>query len=115
MAVDADDKNFVGQPCCDQLMNNIWFDKIVSFRSTLSDRLRFMLAVSTFGLLAQFIIPFRTEQELPKHDFEDHNQQKQLKINQEDDSKDEIKPSKPYRYVFIKFYQINDFLLKKII
>ncbi|CAF1532094.1 unnamed protein product [Adineta ricciae] len=104
VAVDADDKNFVGQPCCDQLMNSIWFDKIVPFRSTLSDRLRFILAISTFGLLAQFIIPFRTEQELSKHDFEDHNQQKQLKINQEDDSKDEIKPSKPYR---LNDYGIN--------
>ena len=28
VAVDADDKTFVGQPCCDQLLNNVWYDKM---------------------------------------------------------------------------------------
>lgn len=64
VAVDADDKHFVGQPCCDQLLTNIWYDKIVAVQSGLKDRICLMLSIGTFGLLAQFLLDFRAEQKL---------------------------------------------------
>ncbi|CAF3473511.1 unnamed protein product [Rotaria socialis] len=59
VAVDADDKDFVGQPCCDQLLNNIWFDKMKPFQFTLRERGQVLLSIFTFGLLAPFLIKFR--------------------------------------------------------
>ncbi|CAF2128607.1 unnamed protein product [Rotaria magnacalcarata] len=59
VAVDADDKDFVGQPCCDQLLNNIWFDKMKPFQFTLRERGQVLLSIFTFGLLAPVLIKFR--------------------------------------------------------
>ncbi|UJR10750.1 hypothetical protein I4U23_014938 [Adineta vaga] len=96
VAVDADDKNFVGQPCCDQLLNNIWYDKIVPFRSTLSEQIRLILAICTFGLFAQFLISFRTEQDSSEAYFDENNPNDELKIN-EGEEKRETKPLKTKR------------------
>lgn len=64
IAVDADDKNFVGQPCCDQLLNNVWYDKMEPFQSTLSKRLRLFVSIGTLGFAAPFLISFRKEHPL---------------------------------------------------
>ena len=63
MAVDADDKQFVGQPCCDQLLNNVWYDKLDTYQSTMFKRLSILLSFLTFGLLAPFLISFRKQPE----------------------------------------------------
>ena len=64
VAVDADDKNFVGQPCCDQLLNNIWYDKMEPFQTTISNRTGLLLSLSSLGLLGPILMNFRKDQEL---------------------------------------------------
>ena len=61
VAVDADDKSFVGQPCCDQLLDKIWFGKIEPFQSSFRKRSALLLSFCTFGLLAPFFVSFREE------------------------------------------------------
>ena len=61
VAVDADDKSFVGQPCCDQLMNNVWYGKMIPFRSLAAKRIQLILSVFSLGLLAPFLVVFRPE------------------------------------------------------
>ena len=86
VAVDADDKNFVGQPCCDQLLNKIWYDKIEPFQTNISKRIRLLIGVVTFGLFAPMIISFRPEQFQLESIQE--NTKVQIKIN--DQSSEEI-------------------------
>lgn len=62
--MDADDKNFVGQPCCDQLLNNIWYDQMEPFQTSISNRMSLLLSLSSLGLLASLLINFRKDQEL---------------------------------------------------
>lgn len=57
MAVDADDKNFVRQPCCDQLLNNIWHDRMERLQ-TLSHHVKFLISCITLGLLAPVLMKF---------------------------------------------------------
>lgn len=59
VAVDADDKNFVGQPCCDQLLNNVWYDKLDPYKTTLIRRVLVLISVCSFGLLAPFLVAYR--------------------------------------------------------
>lgn len=66
VAVDADDKSFVGQPCCDQLLNNIWYDKIEPNQSS-SQYLQILLSICTFGLLAPALVSFRKQQRTSKN------------------------------------------------
>ncbi|CAF4967766.1 unnamed protein product [Rotaria sp. Silwood1] len=73
VAVDADDKSFVSQPCCDQLLNNIWHDKIEPIQFTLLQCIELLLSIFSFGLLAPVFITFR-EVKLAPIDF--NNDQK---------------------------------------
>ncbi|CAF1054407.1 unnamed protein product [Adineta steineri] len=92
VAVDADDKNFIGQPCCDQVLNNIWYDKMEPFQSTLSDKIKLILGISTFGILAPFLVTFRTEQSLLNYTFEEDRQINGIKINEIEEEKKQLKP-----------------------
>ncbi|CAF4113570.1 unnamed protein product, partial [Rotaria sp. Silwood2] len=65
VAVDADDKSFVSQPCCNQLLNNIWHDKIEPIQFTLLQRIGLLLSICTFGLLAPVFITFREVKSAP--------------------------------------------------
>src|SRR5438132_11446792 len=58
IGVDADNKNFVGQPCCDQLLDNIWYDNMNPFQSTFTKRIKLFLSFITFDLLAPIIVSF---------------------------------------------------------
>ena len=93
VAVDADDKNFIGQPCCDQLLNNIWYDKMQPHQSNISGRIRLLVSVWTFGLLAPFLVAFRTEQSWDQEKTPD-----ELVINQREEEKEELIPKKTKRY-----------------
>jgi hypothetical protein len=64
VAVDADDKQFVGQPCCDQLLNNVWYGKIDSSISSFLQWIGMIISILTFGLTAPFLVPFREEKKL---------------------------------------------------
>jgi hypothetical protein len=91
VAVDADDKNFVGQPCCDQLLNNVWFDKMEPYQSTLVKRIGILLSILTFGLLAPILVSFRQNESDSNSDYI-LNKQKQdygMTVNEaEEDTKD---------------------------
>jgi hypothetical protein len=93
VAVDADDKNFIGQPCCDQLLNNIWYDKMEPFQSTIPDRIRLLIGVCTFGLLAPVLVTFRKEQ-----CFNQEKRVNELIINQREEEGKELIPRKTKRY-----------------
>jgi len=88
IAVDADDKNFVGQPCCDQLLTNIWYDKIEPYQANLSNRLRLLLSISTFGLLSSILLCFRKEKYFHEEKFD---QQLIINQNQPDNHPEQLK------------------------
>jgi hypothetical protein len=90
VAFDADDKNFVGQPCCDQLLDNIWYDKMEPFQSTISDRIRLLFSICTLGLLAPVLVAFRKEQCIDQY-----QRINELTINQKEE---EIISRKTKRY-----------------
>ncbi|CAF1110172.1 unnamed protein product [Rotaria sordida] len=106
VAVDADDKNFVGQPCCDQLLNNIWYDKMEPFQSTTLQRIRLLLSIFTFGLLAPFLVSFRKEQLLQDDFFNEFNRKNELIIN-EKDNEEEKKEFNLQTYKRLNDYGIN--------
>ncbi len=81
------------------MLNNIWYDKIEPFRTTISDRIRLGLAIGTFGLLAPVLVSFRQEQALANSFFEERRQSNQLKINEKEERK-ELQPQKTNRYMF---------------
>ncbi|CAM2727627.1 unnamed protein product [Rotaria socialis] len=85
VAVDADDKSFVGQPCCDQLLNNIWYDKMEPLESTSFERIKFVSSILTFGLFAPVIISFRQEKS-DSIDFDnDRTNNYEMTVNQTED------------------------------
>ncbi|CAF4117301.1 unnamed protein product [Rotaria sp. Silwood2] len=90
VAVDADDKNFVGQPCCDQLLNNIWYDKIEPFQSTTLQRIRLLLSICTFGLLAPLLVSFRKEQLLQDVLFNERTINNEFRVNEKEEEKKEF-------------------------
>jgi len=91
VAVDADDKNFVGQPCCDQLLNNIWYDKMETFQSTLRQRFGLLLSFCTFGLLAPFFISFRQEN-LPSDSLSNQRKRNyQMTVNETMEEEEEMR------------------------
>jgi hypothetical protein len=55
-------------------LNNIWYDKIEPFQSAISNQIRLLLSVCTFGLLAPMLVAFRKEQYFDEH--------KQMIVNQ---------------------------------
>ncbi|CAF0911252.1 unnamed protein product [Rotaria sp. Silwood1] len=87
VAVDADDKSFVGQPCCNQLLNNIWYDKMEPFQSAISQRIRLLLSICTFGLLAPVLVSFRKEQLVQNMFFNERNRKNELIINEKEEEK----------------------------
>ena len=96
VAVDADDKLFVGQPCCDQLLNNIWYDKMEPFQSTMGKRLRLLLSIGTFGLLAPLLITFREEHVREKPLLAQPNE---MRVNETDVERRDVNPRKTKRFV----------------
>ncbi len=56
MAISADAKRFVGQPCCVQAMRNIWYGMIDRDKNSWK---RLFVGIFTFGLSAVFTIRFR--------------------------------------------------------
>ena len=91
VAVDADDKNFVGQPCCDQLLTNIWFAKMEPSRSSTILSIPFVFSVATLGLFAPFLLAFREEKCLPLNDSNDRRRSHEMAVNikgGDDDDKD---------------------------
>ncbi|CAF0766794.1 unnamed protein product [Rotaria sp. Silwood1] len=93
VAVAADDKHFVAQTCCDQVLNSIWYDKIEPGQFTLLQRLGLLLSVCTFGLLAPFIVPFREEKLVPI-DFVNDQKKKNYAMTV-NETEQEIKPLLP--------------------
>ena len=55
----------MGQPCCDQLLTNIWHGKIQDIQSTGSKHARLLIGIGTFGLLAPMLVPFREDTRQP--------------------------------------------------
>ena len=97
VAVDADDKIFVGQPCCDQLLNNIWYDKMEPFQSTMGKRLRLLLSVASFGLLAPILITFREEHAADKPSL--ITEENEMRINEQDQERKTFIPKETKRFV----------------
>jgi len=65
------------------------------FQSGISDRIRLLLSICTFGLIAPLLITFRKEQF-----FDERKQINQLIINQnEEEEEKELKPQKIKRYI----------------
>jgi hypothetical protein len=84
VAVDADDKNFVGQPCCDQLLNNVWYNKMEPLQSSFSPWFGILLSIFTFGILAPVpkLVAFRKE-ESSADDFPfDQKETYEMTVNQ---------------------------------
>jgi hypothetical protein len=92
VAVDADDKNFVGQPCCDQLLGNIWYNKIDSARTDTLKRLRLLLSICTFGLLAPAIIQFREKASESDRSHKDQIKDYEMTVNETEAEKKELLP-----------------------
>ena len=90
VAIDADDKNFVGQPCCDQLLNNIWYDKMEPFQSTLSKRIKLLLSICTLGLLAPILITFRDEHPAPNYFENDRKKNYEMTVNEIEEETKEL-------------------------
>ncbi len=82
VAADADDKNFVGQPCCDQLLNNIWYHKMEPFQSTLGESIGLLISVCTLGLFAPFLISFRKDESLLNQSSNDQKRTFEMTVNQ---------------------------------
>ncbi|CAF1211902.1 unnamed protein product [Didymodactylos carnosus] len=59
VAVAADSKRFVGQPCCGHTMANIWYDKLQPDQSKKRNKVQLLVGFLTFGLLAPFIVQYR--------------------------------------------------------
>jgi len=98
VAVDADDKEFVGQPCCDQLLNNIWYDKMEPFQTTYRGRIGLLLSICTFGLLAPVLILFRKEKSFDDFpDNERENHQMTLNQKEEDETTKALLPKRTKR------------------
>ncbi|CAF4285885.1 unnamed protein product [Rotaria sp. Silwood2] len=88
VAVDADDKTFVGQPCCDQLLNSIWYDKIEPSQFTLLQRFGLLISICTFGLLAPFCVSFREDKSAPISFDNDRKKRYDMTVNEtEQDTK----------------------------
>ncbi|CAF1497211.1 unnamed protein product, partial [Rotaria sordida] len=82
VAVDADDKSFVSQPCCDQLLNNIWHDKIEPIQFTLLQHIGLLFSICTFGLLAPIFITFRKVKLIPIDFNNDRKRNNYMTINE---------------------------------
>ncbi|CAF3341207.1 unnamed protein product, partial [Rotaria sp. Silwood2] len=82
VAVDADDKSFVSQPCCNQLLNNIWHDKIEPIQFTLLQRIGLLLSICTFGLLAPVFITFREDKSAPIDFNNDRKRTNYITVNE---------------------------------
>ncbi|CAF3112137.1 unnamed protein product [Rotaria sp. Silwood2] len=89
VAVDANDKNFVGQPCCDQLLNSIWHDKIEPVQFTLIQRIGLLLSLCTFGLLAPLFVSFRKSKSAPIYFDNDRKRSNKMSVNE---TEQETKP-----------------------
>ncbi|CAF4283363.1 unnamed protein product, partial [Rotaria sp. Silwood2] len=89
VAVDANDKNFVGQPCCDQLLNSIWHDKIEPVQFTLIQRIGLLLSLCTFGLLAPLFVSFRKSKSAPIYFDNDRKRSNKRSVNE---TEQETKP-----------------------
>ncbi|CAF4466447.1 unnamed protein product, partial [Didymodactylos carnosus] len=83
IAVDADNKEFVGQPCCDQLLTNIWYDKINPIQTQMKKKLSVLFNILTFGLFAHFIVNFRVERMVKNQTIKN-----ELIINENEQSED---------------------------
>ncbi|CAF1206439.1 unnamed protein product, partial [Didymodactylos carnosus] len=73
VAVAADSKRFVGQPCCGHTMANIWYDKLQPDQSKKRNKIQLLVGFLTFGLLAPFIVQYR------KNKLKDENVEQKLK------------------------------------
>ncbi|CAF3990732.1 unnamed protein product [Rotaria sordida] len=104
VAVDADDKCFVGQPCCDQLLNNIWYDKIEPAQFTLLQRIGLLLGIFTFGLLAPFFVSFRKYKRTPIYFENDRKRNYEMTVNE---TEQETKPLVTKTKERLRDYGIN--------
>ena len=94
VAVDADDKQFVGQPCCDQLLNNVWYGKIDSSISSSLQWIGMIISILTFGLTAPFLVPFREENKLTNEFELGQKKTPDMMVNQlqeEEEDEDELR------------------------
>lgn len=55
VAANAHDKNFLGEPCCEEVMNNIWFDKLLPMKKTTLNVVKLVIALLTLGLAAPLL------------------------------------------------------------
>ncbi|UJR35044.1 hypothetical protein I4U23_027820 [Adineta vaga] len=106
VAVDADDKNFVGQPCCDQLLNNVWYDKLDSYQSTIIRRLLILLSICTFGLLGPLVVSYRKPDERESERF-DHQHEKKDHEMTVNETVDETRALIPKRIQRLDAHGIN--------
>ncbi|CAF1249047.1 unnamed protein product [Adineta ricciae] len=99
VAVDADDKNFVGQPCCDQLLNNVWYDKLDPYKTTLIRRVLVLISVCSFGLLAPLLVAYRKPPLDSENDgFQSFEKTKQsMTVNETQDETDALIPKRKQR------------------
>lgn len=103
VAVDADDKSFVSQPCCDLLLNNIWFDSIQPVQSNFMTRIQFWSSFFTFGLISPFVLSFRPEKQKISPQI---NAAPTLEINQTD------QPVKEKFQEILQRFSSKDFLVE---
>ncbi|CAF1134485.1 unnamed protein product [Rotaria sp. Silwood1] len=82
VAVDADDKSFVSQPCCAQLLNSIWHDKIEPTQFTLLQRIGLLLSICTFGLFAPVFVSFRKVKSAPIDFVNDRKRNNNMIVNE---------------------------------
>lgn len=85
--MDADDKNFVGQPCCDQLLNNIWHDRI-EILQTKVHYVKFLISCLTLGLCAPFLLKFRQVEESGKDVVHNVRDSYEMTVNENGDTTD---------------------------
>ena len=112
MAADANDKNFIGQPCCDQLLDNVWYDKVDPLSKA---PYKLILSICTFGLLAPCLLSFRQEKSA-ESELNPSQEKHEMMINASEEEKQVLLPKTTKRYVvkslsmaYIRneFYDVN--------
>ena len=64
MSDDANSRRFASHPCCRQAVNSIWYDKLDSDQFHLRYYIGQLIGLWTLGLLAPFIVRFRTVEQV---------------------------------------------------
>ena len=59
VAANAEDRLFIGRPCCVQAMYNAWFDKIHPEQEEPTNKIALIAGFATFGLTAPPFVTYR--------------------------------------------------------